>query len=53
VPARGEVIRHSSGAEFRVLEADARRIRRIRAKVPSLLAAEAAIADAPKINDNR
>lgn len=35
VPARGEVIRHVSGVEFRVLEADARRIRRLRAKLPT------------------
>jgi magnesium and cobalt transporter len=34
VPARGEVISHPSGVEFRVLEADARRIRRLRAKLP-------------------
>ena len=34
VPARGEVISHPSGAEFRILEADARRIRRLRAKLP-------------------
>jgi len=34
VPARGEVISHSSGAEFRVLDSDARRIRRLRAKLP-------------------
>ena len=34
VPARGEVISHASGVEFRVLEADARRIRRLRAKLP-------------------
>jgi magnesium and cobalt transporter len=36
VPARGEVISHPSGMEFRVLEADARRIRRLRAKLPPL-----------------
>jgi magnesium and cobalt transporter len=30
VPARGEVLSHPSGLEFRVLEADARRIRRLR-----------------------
>ncbi|MGB1547074.1 MAG: hemolysin family protein [Alphaproteobacteria bacterium] len=30
VPARGEIIRHPSGIEFEILEADARRIRRIR-----------------------
>jgi magnesium and cobalt transporter len=34
VPARGEVISHPSGVEFRVLDADARRIRRLRAKLP-------------------
>jgi magnesium and cobalt transporter len=34
VPARGEVIRHQSGAEFRVLDSDARRIRRLRVKLP-------------------
>jgi len=34
VPARGEVISHPSGMEFRVLEADARRIRRLRVKLP-------------------
>jgi magnesium and cobalt transporter len=33
VPARGEVIRHESGVEFRVLDSDARRIRRLRVKL--------------------
>ncbi|WP_428483838.1 hemolysin family protein [Rhodopila sp.] len=32
VPARGEVISHPSGIEFRVLDADPRRIRRLRAR---------------------
>ncbi len=32
VPARGEVISHSAGIEFRILEADARRIRRVRVR---------------------
>ncbi len=32
VPARGEVLSHPSGLEFRVLESDARRIRRLRAR---------------------
>ncbi len=32
VPARGEVISHASGLEFRILDADARRIRRLRAR---------------------
>ncbi|MGE0722983.1 MAG: hemolysin family protein [Alphaproteobacteria bacterium] len=30
VPARGEIIRHDSGTEFEVLDADPRRIRRLR-----------------------
>ncbi len=38
VPARGEVIGHPSGLEFRVLDADARRIRRIRARRPEAAA---------------
>jgi magnesium and cobalt transporter len=40
VPARGEVIGHPSGLEFRVLEADARRIRRLRVRRVPLPAAE-------------
>jgi Mg2+/Co2+ transporter CorC len=32
VPARGEIFSHSSGLEFRVLDADARRIRRLRVR---------------------
>jgi len=40
VPARGEVISHPSGVEFRVMDADARRIRRLRAKLPNMEAAE-------------
>jgi magnesium and cobalt transporter len=32
VPARGEVLGHPSGIEFRVLDADARRIRRLRVR---------------------
>lgn len=32
VPTRGEVVSHPSGLEFRILEADARRIRRIRTR---------------------
>ncbi len=35
VPARGEIIGHPSGAEFRVLEVDARRIRRLRVRPPA------------------
>ena len=40
VPARGEVISHPSGLEFRVMDADARRIRRLRAVRPKAVAAE-------------
>ena len=32
VPARGELVSHPSGVEFRVLDADPRRIRRLRAR---------------------
>ena len=34
VPPHGEVITHPNGTAFRVLEADARRIRRLRVKLP-------------------
>ena len=34
VPARGEVIRHASGAEFEVIDADPRRIKRLRVRLP-------------------
>ena len=40
VPARSEVIGHPSGVEFRVLDADARRIRRLRVRRPPPPAAE-------------
>jgi hypothetical protein len=43
VPARGEVLSHPSGIEFRVLDADPRRIRRLRVRggraVPAQVAA--------------
>jgi len=32
VPARGEIVKHPSGMEFEVVEADPRRIRRLRAR---------------------
>ncbi|WP_347311496.1 hemolysin family protein [Defluviimonas sp. SAOS-178_SWC] len=34
VPARGEVIPHESGAEFEVMDADPRRIKRLRVRLP-------------------
>jgi magnesium and cobalt transporter len=42
VPPKGEVITHHSGMEFRVLDADPRRIRRLRAKLPPTALAAAA-----------
>ncbi|MGG5810827.1 hemolysin family protein [Falsiroseomonas sp. CW058] len=36
VPARGELIGHPSGLEFRVLEADPRKIRRLRVRRPGV-----------------
>jgi magnesium and cobalt transporter len=42
VPAKGELVSHSSGLEFRVLEADPRRIRRLRVRRPGVMAAKAA-----------
>ena len=34
VPVRGEVIRHETGIEFEILDADPRRIRRIKVNIP-------------------
>lgn len=42
VPAKGEVISHPSGIEFRVLDADPRRIRRVRVRRAEAEGAEAA-----------
>ena len=36
VPARGEVIRHPEGPEFEILDADPRRIKRMRVRIPDL-----------------
>jgi magnesium and cobalt transporter len=44
VPTKGEIVPHPSGIEFLVLEADARRIRRIRARRTLTPAAEEAAA---------
>ncbi|PZO64269.1 MAG: magnesium/cobalt efflux protein [Paracoccus denitrificans] len=35
VPAKGEVVHHASGAEFEVVDADSRRIKRIRLRLPA------------------
>lgn len=42
VPAKGELVSHASGLEFRVLEADPRRIRRLRVRRPGTPVAKAA-----------
>ena len=36
VPARGEIIPHASGVEFEVIDADARRIKRLRVRLPGI-----------------
>ena len=53
VPARGEIVPHESGVEFEVVDADPRRIKRLRLRLPSaagdpsalIVAAGAAAAD--------
>ena len=39
VPARGEIVPHESGAEFEVIDADPRRIKRLRIRLPEAVAA--------------
>ena len=34
IPARGEIILHPNGTEFEVLDADPRRIKRLRIRMP-------------------
>ena len=48
VPARGELIRHSSGTEFEVLDADPRRIKKLRVHPPKPQPA-APVAEPPKV----
>ncbi len=51
VPAKGELISHPSGLEFRILDADARRIRRLRARRTVQRSAEgAASSPAPAVS---
>ena len=40
VPARGEIVPHESGAEFEVLEADPRKIKRLRVRLPGPMVAD-------------
>ena len=44
IPARGEIIPHESGAEFEVVDADPRRLKRLRVRLPAAVARRAAIA---------
>lgn len=37
VPVRGEVIRHTKGLEFEIVDADLRRIKRVRVRLPAAL----------------
>ena len=43
MPARGEIVPHESGVEFEVVDADARRIKRVRVRLPSAIIAEASL----------
>ena len=45
VPARGEVVRHPSGLELEVLDADARRLKKVKIHQPRLVATPAPDAD--------
>ena len=36
VPSRGEIVRHSSGIEFEVLDADARKVKKLKIHVPAI-----------------
>lgn len=42
VPVRGEIVNHESGIEFEVVDADPRRIKRLRLRLPRAAGAEAA-----------
>lgn len=44
IPARGEIVPHESGAEFEVVEADPRRLKRLRVRLPGAVARRTAAA---------
>ena len=46
VPARGEIVPHESGVEFEVIDADARRIKRLRVRLPGAGLAGPTVPDA-------
>lgn len=45
VPARGEIVAHESGVEFEVIDADARRIKRLRVRLPGAGSAATPVAE--------
>ncbi len=47
IPARGEIVPHESGAEFEVVDADPRRIKRLRVRLPGAAAKRASSAETP------
>jgi Mg2+/Co2+ transporter CorC len=42
VPARGELIRHATGIAFEVLDADRRRVKKLRVHLPAGMSSDAA-----------
>ena len=49
VPARGELIHHATGVEFEVLDADPRRVKKLKIHLPRTLASNVKpSAEAPK-----
>ena len=44
VPLRGEIVPHESGAEFEVIDADPRRIKRVRIRLPEVVAQQEKVA---------
>ena len=46
VPARGEIVPHESGAEFEVVDADPRRIKRVRIRLPGSAGMSEKVAEA-------
>ncbi|MGP6086770.1 hemolysin family protein [Antarctobacter jejuensis] len=47
VPARGEVVAHPAGFDFEVVDADPRRIKRLRVRLPGTMSAPSHAASAP------
>jgi magnesium and cobalt transporter len=47
VPSRGEIVPHEGGAEFEVVDAEPRRIKRLRMRLPGVAAAQARVPTDP------